>query len=88
MFEWLLWLRAPRLKEEEEEGEETDMCPISPGEVIVGRGPPNMREGGGGRMEEETPGLKPLPNNVDEADECGDSAEEEEEEECPPRIEW
>ena len=33
--------------------EETGVCPISPGDEREGKGPPYMREGGGGKMEEE-----------------------------------
>ena len=38
-----------RRSEVEEEG----VCPISPGDVIGGSGPPYMSEGGGGKMERD-----------------------------------
>lgn len=80
----LLLPRAPRLIDPVPppmDGEETGACPISPGDVIVGKGPPNMRDGGGGKMDEATaeliPGLSTLPNIEEEEEECGDRTEEE-----------
>ena len=67
------------------DGEGTGACPISPGDVIVGKGPPNMREGGGGKTAELIPATPiPTPPTSDEGEEeeCGDRTEEEEEEEA------